>query len=313
MLDRLLLSILNIKGFGPKFLFRYKDYLIEAENSCETVLEAISFVFEKTNRIQKVALEEINEGINVANKILEDCLSYNIKVLNFLSQDYPQQVAEVTELWPLLYTVGNHKLLNRYSVGIIGTRTPDQVGMKISNRIGEYCTEEEVNLILNQQKGVTIEVLKEFDGTFVGVAASSLDQLYTPDHDIHSATMKCVVSPFSPTVAYDEYRYIEACKVVASLSNRLVLVQDAPNDDTRFVLSYFSRMERILGVILPVNNTLNHPKNAGNRLLIEKGKDGMISYCKAKDVNNKTFKCTIKVLENKNDFPQFFLEEELPF
>ncbi|OHX64029.1 DNA-processing protein DprA [Flammeovirga pacifica] len=312
-LNSIILSFLNIKGYSHKFLFRYEKYLLEAINNTNSVFEGITYILEKTNRILKVSSEEINDAINKAQKIEEVCKEFNIQILSFLHDDFPSSVKEGQNLWSVIYTVGNYKLLQDYSIGIIGTKTPNNHGQIISQRIGNYATEEEITLVLNQQKGVTVEVLKEFDGNMIGIASAGLDTKYSPLDDIHHQQNRCIVSPFQPGVNFDEYRYIEGCKLLACLSNRVILVQDAKSNDTRFVLSYFCRLNRTLGVIEPVESLKNAPINTGNMLILEKTKEGIIEYCNAKDLNDKTFNCEIKVIKTKNDFPQFFKEEELPF
>ncbi|MBB6462656.1 DNA-processing protein DprA [Flammeovirga kamogawensis] len=313
MLESLLLSILNIKGFGPKFLFRFKDIIVEKEQESSTVLEAISAIFEATNRINKVSISEIDAGIDKAEKIINNCNELSIEPVSFLDDRFPKNIIDQSELWPIIYCVGNIELLNNYSVGIIGTKNPDEHGKIISNRIGDFCTDYEINLILLQQKGIVEEVMNTFDFTNVEVLASGIDLKYDPLHDIYTDDMKCVVSPFPPGVITDDYKYIEASKVVACLSNRVILIQDSPSDDTRFVLSYFSRMPRTLGIIKPIQSALKYPINSGNLLLINEGREGVIKYCRAKDVNVDTVKCTFKELQSKADYPQFFGEEELPF
>ncbi|ANQ52667.1 hypothetical protein MY04_5335 [Flammeovirga sp. MY04] len=312
-LNSIILSFLNIKGYSHKFLFRYEKELLEAVNETTSVFEGITYVLEKTNRILKVTSDEINSAIEKAKAIEKKCTNYNIHILNFLDEDFPASVKNNHNLWSVLFTVGNYKLLNEYTVGIIGTTKPDAHGQIVSQRIGTYCTEEEITLVLNQQRGVTVEVLKEFDGTFIGVVSAGLDTKYEPLDDIHHQQNRCVISPFVPGITYDEYRYIEGSKLVGCLSNRVILVQDAASDDTRFVLSYFCRLNRTLGVILPVQSAQKSHINQGNMLVIDNGEEGLITYCKAKDLNSKTFECEIKLLKTKNDFPQFFKEEDIPF
>ncbi|AZQ65067.1 hypothetical protein EI427_22900 [Flammeovirga pectinis] len=313
MLESLLLSILNIKGFGPKYLFRYKDIIVEKEQESTTVLEAITAIFEETNRINKVSISEIDEGIDRAEKIIKQCNELSIEPISFLDERFPKNIIEQSELWPIIYGIGNVELLNNYSIGIVGTKIPDEHGKIISNRIGEFCTDYEVNLVLLHQKGVVEEVLNTFDYTHIEVLASGIDLMYNPLDEVYNDDMRCVISPFPPGVITDDYKYIEASKVVACLSNRIILIQDSPSDDTRFVLSYFSRMPRTLGVIKPITSALKYQINSGNVILLSEKIKGVIKYCRAKDVNLDTVRCTFKELQSKSDYPQFFGEEELPF
>ncbi|NME70431.1 DNA-processing protein DprA [Flammeovirga aprica] len=312
MIEFLILSILNIRGFGPKFLFRNAKALRNAVENTESVREGITLILEETKRINKTTLEDIEKGINVASQILDNCKKYSIQPVSFLNEHYPQNILKVSELWPVLYVAGNQEILNEYSVGVIGTKNPDQHGQIISQKITEYSDEEEITLNIMHQKGVASIVKEAKDTFFVEVVASGIDQVYLPDNDIFHSDFIVVVSPFPPEITYDEYKYIESCKVLASLSNRLVLIQDATSDDTRFVLSYFARSEKTLGVIKPIDSALNYPINAGNKLLITEGKEGLISYCRAKDVHEESVVCDIKIITSKNDYPQFFNEEELP-
>ncbi|MBD0401501.1 DNA-processing protein DprA [Flammeovirga sp. EKP202] len=313
MIEFLILSILNIKGFGPKFLFRNEKALRNAEKKCSSVREAITLVLEETKRINKTTLEDIEKGITTASQILDNCKKYSIHPISFLNDHYPQNVLQVSELWPVLYVAGNEQILNEYSVGVIGTKNPDKHGQIISQKITEFSDEEEITLNVMHQKGISAIVKETKDNFLIEVVASGIDQVYLPDNDIFHSDSITVVSPFPPEVTYDDYKYIEACKVLASLSNRVVLIQDTTSDDTRFVLSYFARSEKVLGVIKPIDSAINYPINSGNKLLISDEKEGLISYCRAKDVHKDSVVCDIKIITSKNDYPQFFKEEELPF
>ncbi|KXX70900.1 DNA-processing protein DprA [Flammeovirga sp. SJP92] len=313
MIEFLILSILNIRGFGPKFLFRNAKALSDAEKNTSSVREAITLILEETKRINKTTIEDIEKGIAIASEILDNCKKYSIQPISFLNEHYPQNILKVSELWPVLYVAGNQEILNEYSVGIIGTKNPDQHGQIISQKITEFSDEDEITLNIMHQRGVSSIVKDSKDSFYVEVVSSGIDQVYLPDNDIFHSNLIAVISPFPPEIIYDEYKYIEACKVLASLSNRVVLIQDTTSDDTRFVLSYFSRSERVLGVVKPIATAINYPINAGNKLLVDEGKEGLISYCRAKDVNEESVICDIKIITSKNDYPQFFKEEELPF
>lgn len=313
MIQFIVLSILSIKGFGPKYLFRSSEIILQVSQECTTVREAITKIFEQTKRIHKVPLEDIEKGISLAESILSNCQKYGIQPVTFLEEEYPENIKEVSELWPVLYLIGNKQLLHNYCVGIIGTQNPDNHGQIISQKLAEFTDEEEITLSFLNQKGVSSIVKETKDSFTIEVVSSGIDQVYLPSNEIFHSNLKCVISPFPPETVFDEYKFIEASKLLGSISNRVILVQDSPSDDTRFVISYFSRTERVLGIIQPIASAQKYPINSGNLLLIQEKKEGVIQYCRAKDVNEKSVHCSLTFITSKNDYPQFFKEEELPF
>lgn len=313
MKEFLVLSILSIKGFGPKYLFRSAEIIKGECNSSETVLEAITNIFEKTKRMNKVTLEEIEKGIASAELILDNCKKYNIKPLSFLDEKYPSKVKESSDLWPIIYAIGNTALLSEYNVGVIGSNHPDQHGQIISKKITEFTDEEEITVGIMHQKGVSSIVSTVKDSNVIEVVSSGIDQIYLPSDEVYHSQLRCVISPFAPEILYDDYKFIESCKLLSSISNRIILIQDNASDDTRFVISYFARMPKTLGIVKPIESAQKFPSNAGNMLLIKEGKEGIIQYCKAKDVTDKTIQCSIQIITSKNDYAQFFMEDELPF
>lgn len=74
---------------------------------------------------------------------LQFCNDHQIKVVNFLDDDYPLNLSVLKKQPPILYTRGNVKLLNsEKSLAMIGTRHPSDFAQKMGQRMAEVFTQE---------------------------------------------------------------------------------------------------------------------------------------------------------------------------
>ena len=86
-------------------------------------LKSIDDISEKTLREMESAVNKSNVFEESYLKLLEKLEKSNIKVTTIFDENYPQNLKNIYDAPVILYYYGNMSESDRYSIGIVGTRT----------------------------------------------------------------------------------------------------------------------------------------------------------------------------------------------
>lgn len=112
-----------------------------------------------------------------------------------------------------------------------------------------------------------------------------------------------LLSEYEPDKKEDTFTVVNSCKLQASISLGLVLVQSSITGGSRFTLKSFCALPRPIGVIVPIAQDFNLDSYAGNKLLIEHGKEGLSTFTGTQSKNIVT--SVILPIQSKNDYSGF--------
>lgn len=171
----LIISLLSYKGIGNQTILNYLNESKKHQND-------FSFAELRTTKVKKIKKLLVNKTITNktwkrlnqdSSKKIQDGLSNNIQIINYLDDEYPKRLRNISNRPVLLYLKGNKKLLNAdKTIAVVGTRTPtvsSQIWTEkvIKDLAGEYIVvsglARGIDTIAHQTvvagKGQTIAVL----------------------------------------------------------------------------------------------------------------------------------------------------------
>ncbi len=70
-----------------------------------------------------------------------------MKILKIEDKDYPQKLKVIYNAPKKLYVLGDEKILNKFGIGIVGTRKASQYGKKMARSLSFNLTKHDVNII----------------------------------------------------------------------------------------------------------------------------------------------------------------------
>ena len=293
-----LLILSMVKNIGPAFIKKNRHRLSQIV-SCEEIV----------NEVKPDESDNLKYYGTVADKIFSDCKANNIKILSILDDTYPSQLAEIGDPPSVLFLKGDVSLLE-HVIAIIGTRHSTELGNKIAERVGAYFSDkysicnglvegiDEHSIYYNGH--VTKNVVGIISGGLFYKETCSTNHIRVIDDVINAGGL--IISEYYPRQKEDKYSGSKASRIQAGLSHGLILVQSAVDGGSKYTLSKFAKLGRPIGVIhYPASTEYQSESFGANRLIVEKGKDGLaqiIGLKKASSINSGP----LIILSNKDDY-----------
>lgn len=301
-----LLILSMVKNIGPVFIKKNRQRLSQIMSCEEIVCE-----------VKPEELDNISHYDTVADEIISDSKANDIKMISVLDEAYPSQLLEIGNPPSVLFLKGNESLLDNV-VAIIGTRHSTELGNRIAERVGAYFSEKysicnglvegiDEHSIYNNGH-VTKNVVGIISGGLLYKETCTSNHVRIIDDVINAGGL--IISEFYPRQKEDKFSGSKASRIQAGLSHGLILIQSKVDGGSKYTLATYAKLNRPLGVIhYSSSEEYNTDVFGANRLIIEKGEDGlaqMIDMKKASSLNVGN----IIALSGKDDYDKLIKEIE---
>ena len=233
-------KIFGVEGFGTKTINKiYRG--IRDLNIGITILED----FSKEDFMNL----GVNESLYEAWKNIEDSVCYldyeqlikkGIRLITPDLKEYPERLAKTLDdnAPPLLFCLGDKKLLNAKNVAIIGARDVTDAGIEYARDITEKLTQKGFNIVSGYAKGVdSIAHLTalEFGGTTTIVLSHGIYEFKQKKEFFgipEWSENTLVLSQFAPQVKWIARNAMIRNETIVGLSNAVVVILSGPNKDS---------------------------------------------------------------------------------
>ncbi len=307
--DKILaVSVLKgIKGIGAVALKKLALIGVFENNSFSEILSISLEALKKS-----VSTLDLQEHIDKSCYIIEKAHKSSINILSIVDSKYPANLFQIKDPPPVLFYKGN-TVQQKMTIGIIGTRAPDQIGAAIAYKVGLHFQDGRYNIcngLADGVDGISITNNDQAYGHSIGVLSGGLD--YSINKTISkSASILAdkvidagglIVSEFEPGIKENPFNLIKSCRTQAGLSDGLILIQSKLDGGSKYTLEAFCQSERPLGVINPTEsaNTLNF---AANSEIIN---NGLVGLAKCSGVKIEKIKTKYIIpIAHKSDYNKF--------
>ncbi len=261
-----------VKGIGPAFIKKNRERLLQ-EASCES--------FVKDNKPDEMV--NLDNYANISDKIIADCKANNIKMIGINDSEYPLQLLEIGDPPSVLFMKGNSALLSNI-IAIIGTRHSTDLGNRIAEKVGSYFSKhysicnglvEGIDEHSIYHNGIiSTNVVGIISGGLLYKDTCSSKHIKIIDDVLNAGGL--IISEFYPRQKEDKFSGSKASRIQAGLSQGLILVQSKIDGGSKYTLEKFAKLGRPLGIIhFPSSEEYQTDDFSANRLIVEKGKDGL--------------------------------------
>ena len=301
-----LLILSMVKTIGPAFIKKNRHRLSKIA-SCEDI------VYE----VKPDESDNLRHYGTVADEIISDCKANDIKMLSILDDTYPSQLAEIGDPPSALFLKGDVSLLE-HVIAIIGTRHSTELGNKIAERVGEYFSHkysicnglvegiDEHSIYYNGH--VTKNVVGIISGGLLYKETCSSNHIRVIDDVINAGGL--IISEFYPRQKEDKFSGSKASRIQAGLSHGLILVQSKADGGSKYTLAKYAKLGRPIGIIhYPSSEEYYTEVFGANRLIVEKGKDGLAQMIDLKKISSLNVG-NILTLSGKEDYDKLIKEIE---
>ena len=198
-----------------------------------------------------------------------------VQILTFFDQDFPQKLLEIPDPPSVLYLRGNRKILNDFSITIVGTRKASQEGTQTAREIS-YLLAQEGTVIVSGLAlgidGIAHRGALEAGGKTIAVLPCGMDQIYPTAHeklaiDIlnHGGALLTEFPPKSPPLKIHFHR---RNRLLSGLSLGTIVIEAAQKSGTMITSHCAADQGRD---VFAVPGSIYRPTCQGSNQLIKDG------------------------------------------
>ncbi|MBN2880226.1 MAG: DNA-processing protein DprA [Clostridia bacterium] len=270
----------SIQGMNPvsfnKLINYYQDVGVTI-TSIKNDIKKLSFL---TEYQKEHLLRSLNQGY--ADRVMELLEKHNIKAVSMISEEYPENLKHIYDPPPVLYCIGNVKLLNRdRMLGIIGSRTPTNYGIKTAKKISEDLARNGVCVVSGMAMGIdgsAHEGALKAEGDTIAVLGSGPEICYPEcNRHIYNKIRETglIVSEHIPTVQPLPFHFPARNRIITGLSKGILVVEAAKTSGTLKTIDHAQDQGRD---VLAVPGNITSDKSYTPNHLIQEGCSLVIDY-----------------------------------
>jgi len=243
-------------------------------------LKSIDGISEKTLREVESAVNKSNVFEESYLKLLEKLKKSNIKVTTIFDENYPQNLKNIYDAPVILYYYGNMSESDRYSIGIVGTRTPSDYGRKVCRDLSKELANRGLPVVSGLAIGIDSiahNSCLESGGITYAVLGSGVDNLYPPDNKHLYERIKetgAVISEFEIGSKAEKVNFPRRNRVVSGISLGTLIVESRIKGGSLITAEFALDQNRELFAV-PGNITAKNSDGCNN--LIKKGYAKLVS------------------------------------
>ena len=215
-----------------------------------------------------------NIGPETSDSIISRCEELGYSIISIDDSLYPQCLREISDPPAVIYVWGNlPDVDNLDSVGIVGTRTASNYGLKNSYSFGYALSRYDIVVISGGALGVDCASHRgalAANGVTICVRGCGINYPYLMDNAAmrEAITNKgAVISEYPPDTPPMPYQFPERNRIIAALSDGLLIIESGKKSGSLITAGYALQMGRQLFALLGNNS----PENEGSNGMIKNG------------------------------------------
>ena len=170
--------------------------------------------------------------------------SKGIKVITYLSVDYPQNFFNFPDKPIILYCKGDISLLSSVSIGIVGTRKPTIYGRNITEKFAKALASNGLTIVSGLADGVDSIAHKgalDVGGKTIAVLGGGFDNIYPKrnfelEREIEQRGL--VITEYAPNVESSQWHFPIRNRIIAGLSKGVLITEASLKSGTMHTKNY---------------------------------------------------------------------------
>lgn len=277
MIKNVVLVLMQIKGISRKTI--YRSFEIDKR---EYSINDIPVLFQKTAikdvKIRIPSVREVEEAVDRARSIEKKSEDLGIKIVTCIDENFPDKLRKISDPPAVLYYKGDLAIINRWAVGVIGTREPTEYGIKVAENLGYVLGRDGYTIVgglaYGCDKSGHIGCLKA-NGKTVAVMAGGLDKIYPAKHkDIAEQIVVsggCLLSEYPVGTRTFQNFFIERDRLQSAVSDGIIVIETDIKGGTMHTVDFAVKDKKVIGALKHPNKYFKERKIQGNQKLISEG------------------------------------------
>lgn len=250
-----------------------------------------------------------NSHYEKANQFSEEQFSKAEKlgatIISISSENYPEQLKQIYDAPIFLFVLGNLLPQDKYSLALVGTRTPTNYGKQVCENFTKEFSQLGITIISGLAIGIDSTVHRTTlnnNGRTIAVIGSGLDEIYPLDNKGLAkliAENGAVISEFPFGTKPDGFNFPRRNRIISGLSLGTLLIESKIGGGGMITAELaLDQNKEVFAIPGPINSE----KSNGCNILI---KEGRAKLAQTPDDVIKELEYKLRpILKSKNEKPQ---------
>jgi len=153
-----------------------------------------------------------------------------IKLISKNSEFFPKKLFDLEDCPDILYILGNEKILNNFSLSIIGTRKSSNLGNDITFNLAKDLSNNNITIVSGLASGIDTQAHLGAISSTIAIVAYGFNYFTHTNLPLIENILKnngAIVSEYFPDTPPKKFTYLKRNRLVAAISNGVV-VTEAP-------------------------------------------------------------------------------------
>jgi len=170
-----IIRLIRSENVGTKTFWHLISLYKNASTALEKI-EELSVLGGRDKSIKIFPLEKAEEEI-------EKCKSMRVDIISYLDSDFPSLLKNTDDCPPLLFCIGNTKLLNQSTVAIVGSRNASINGLRFAYKIARDLSDNNKIVVSGFARGIdTASHKASLEKGTIAVLAGGVDHIYPQEN-----------------------------------------------------------------------------------------------------------------------------------
>ncbi len=234
-------------------------------HACEDIYMAIERAPHYVKEFQLYSQEKIILELNAHEE-------KGYRLLFAFEEDFPRSLKVLPDCPPVLSICGNHTLLNKLSLGIVGARSASFSGKTFAREIAQILSAQKIRIISGMARGIDTSAHEgSLESGTIAVLAGGLDQIYPPENkNLYEKISQqgCLVSEMPLGLFPGAKHFPRRNRLISGLSHGLLIIEAAKGSGSLITARYALEQNKD---IFAVPGFPTDPRSYGGNTLIKQG------------------------------------------
>ncbi|MEN3037807.1 MAG: DNA-processing protein DprA [Candidatus Kryptonium sp.] len=276
---RHILKLTMIPGIGSA---RIRN-LVEYFKDTELIFKASLLELTKIEGIDKKLAKRIVEIKNQNSKFVDEQLlkaeKVGARIITFWDSEYPDLLKKIYDPPVVLFVRGSLIENDKYSIAIVGTRTPTSYGKIICEKFATELAKINLTIISGFARGIdTIahtSALKS-GGRTIAVLGSGVDYIYPPENEkiVESVISNgAIVSEFPMGTKPDAINFPKRNRIISGMSLGVLIIETSKTGGAMITAEFANDQSR---EVFAVPGNIDSVKSQGTNFLIKQNRAKLV-------------------------------------
>lgn len=208
-----------------------------------------------------------------------------LKLITCTDSNYPKKLLEIEDYPKEMYVIGNEELLEKDSIGIVGSRESTGYGEKCARNFAREISKENICIVSGMAIGIDTaaheSAIRE-KGSTIAVLGCGFNNIYPKENiDLFNDILKkggCVISEYSPNTKADLSKFPKRNRIISGLSKGILVVEAKHRSGSLITAKYAKKQDK---KIFCIPGNIDEKTSVGTNRLIQNGAKLVI---KAQDI-----------------------------